>query len=380
VSWLRIDYAEPAAVTEAYGPLAFITDKVLFGRPNAAGFLELWSREIDDGGMTRVAAFARDTYAPSASDGSVLFKTQDYRTFIAVAPSAGGPSSPVTRFQSETPSWDWSSDHIAFTFGGWRHVVADAKYPDIDQHLGTVPFVAGTTYDMPRVVVRQSYTEDQSLHWSPNGKWIAFHTHAESDDIWLMAADGSTDAVQISHGGHETGWPRWSPDGRAVLYSSYRHDAAGARHAQVYVIGVDQESGRVTRPQAAVPLEGYEDDVIQPDWANGGQDIVIESAPGFGRKRLHLVSAAGGTPEVFHEWESDQVHSGISVSHDSQWVAYIGPTGDGFFHVFRVPIGGGAPEQLTFDPTDKTQPAYSPDGEWIAFTAFHYSVQFWTTR
>ena len=75
-----------------------------------------------------------------------------------------------------------------------------------------------------------------------------------------------------------------------------------------------------------------------------------------------------------------QVHSGISVSHDSQWVAYIGPAGDGFFQVFRVPIAGGAPEQLTFDPTAKTQPAYSPDGEWIAFTAFHYSVQFWTTR
>ncbi len=88
--------------------------------------------------------------------------------------------------------------------------------------------------------------------------------------------------MQISNGGHETGWPRWSPDGRAVLYPSYRHDAAGARHAQVYVIGVDQESGRVTRPQAAIPLERYEDDVIQPDRANGGQDIVIESAPGFG--------------------------------------------------------------------------------------------------
>ncbi len=92
------------------------------------------------------------------------------------------------------------------------------------------------------------------------------------------------------------------------------------------------------------------------------------------------MSAGGGTPAVFHEWESDQVHSGISLSHDSQWVAYIGPAGDGFFQVFRVPIAGGAPEQLTFVPTDKTQPAYSPDGEWIAFTAFHYSVQFWTTR
>ena len=379
-SWLRVECAEPTTETEAYGPLGVSREAVLFGRPADDGFLELWARSIADGSMRRVSAFDRDTYAPSVADDTVLFKTQDYRVFVAVAPAGGGPSRPVTRFQSETPSWNWDSDRLAFTFGGWRHVVDDAQYPDIDQHLGTVRFLPGTTYDAPEVVVRQSYSEDQSLHWSPNGRWIAFHTHTGSDDIWLMPADGSGEAVQISEDGHETGWPRWSPAGDTVLYPSYHHDANGARHAQLYTIGVDQESGVVTRPQRVVTLDGYEDDVIQSDWANNGQDIVFESSPGFGRKELYVVNADGGTPRAFHQWESNQVHSGISVSHDSQWVAYIGPASDGHYQVFRVPLGGGEPEQLTFDPTDKTQPAYSPDGEWVAFTVFHYSVHFWTTQ
>jgi Tol biopolymer transport system component len=48
--------------------------------------------------------------------------------------------------------------------------------------------------------------------------------------------------------------------------------------------------------------------------------------------------------------------------------------------VYRVPIGGGTPAQVTFDPTDKTQPAVSRDGTRIAFTVFRYGMQFWLTE
>ena len=35
---------------------------------------------------------------------------------------------------------------------------------------------------------------------------------------------------------------------------------------------------------------------------------------------------------------------------------------DGFFQIFRVPLGEGEPEQVTSDPTHKTEPAWSPLG------------------
>ena len=44
-----------------------------------------------------------------------------------------------------------------------------------------------------------------------------------------MAADGSG-ARQISEDGHETGWARWSPDGRFVVFTSYRRDETSARY------------------------------------------------------------------------------------------------------------------------------------------------------
>ena len=62
---------------------------------------------------------------------------------------------------------------------------------------------------------------------------------------------------------------------------------------------------------------------------------------------------------------------------DGLWVAFVAPATDGFYQIFRVPRAGGAPQQLTSDPTDKTQPAYAPDGRRLAFAAFTYAVQFW---
>ena len=367
---------------EAYGRIAFSPDGewVIYGVPGDGGFLDLWMRRVSGGRRTRLSGFARDAYAPSVgAGGEVVFKSQDYRVFLATAPAEGGPSEPLTAFQSETPTWSPDGSEIAFTFGSWRHVTDDIHYPDIAQHLGTVPVNVETPHREPRRVVRQSYSEEQGMQWSPNGRWIVFHTHEESDDIWLMAADGSG-AHQISEDGHETGWARWSPDGRFVVFTSYRRDETGARHGGLYVIGVDQETGEITVPQVQVSLEGFTEDVIQAEWADAGETLLFESAAAVGRKSLWTVSREGGEPTRFHEFGSDQIHSGIGVSPDGAWAAYVDRTPDGFFQIFRVPVGGGEAEQVTSDPTHKTQPAWSPLGDRIAFTVFSYRAHFWRVQ
>ena len=378
---LPCDSAEPLFTDqEAYGPLAFSPsgDAVYYGAPGEGGFLDLWRRPSSGGVATRLSAFARDAYAPSiGADGRVLFKSQDYRVFLATAPASGGATTPLTTFQSETPSWSWDGSTVAFTFGSWRHVTDDFHYPDIAQHIGTVSVDVEEPHAGPEQVIRRSYSEDQAMHWSPNGRWIAFHTHEESDDIWLMAADGSGEPRMISEGGNETGWARWSPDGRWVLFPSYQRNESGARRAHLFVIGIDQESGEVTAPQTRVELDGFEHDVIHGEWGDDGETIVFEAAEAIGQKSLWRVSRAGGPPQRFHEYGSDQVHSGIGVSGDGRWAAYVDRADDGFLQVFRVAVGGGEPEQLTFDPSHKTQPSYSPAGDRIAFTVFDYRVLFW---
>ncbi len=95
---------------------------------------------------------------------------------------------------------------------------------------------------------------------------------------------------------------------------------------------------------------------------------------------FYVVALDGRRPTRFHEFVSDQLDSGISASPDGRWVAYIAPGKDGHLQVFRVPLAGGSPEQLTFDPSDKTQPAYDPTGRWIAFTVFNFLAHFWLVQ
>lgn len=370
---------------EVYGPVVWHPEdnQLVYSSPGANGFLDLFARPASgEGPARRLTGFARDAYAPTvAANGHIVFKSQDYRTFLATAPADGGATTPLTAFQSETPSWSPDGSRVAFTFGSWRHVTDDFHYPDIAQHIGVVdvgtPGSAEAPHLEPQRVVRQSYSEDQSMNWSPNGEWIVFHTHEESDDVWLMRADGTDEPRMISEEGNETGWPRWSRDGRWIVFPSYRRDESGARQAHLFLIGVDQVTGEVTQPQAIIELDGFEHDIVQGEWLDDGETLVFEAAEAIGRKTLWQVSRTGGRPVSFHQFGSDQVHSGIGVSPDGRWTAYVDRAADGHFQIFRVATSGGGVQQLTFDPTHKTQPTFSPDGQRIAFTVFSYNAHFW---
>jgi hypothetical protein len=78
-----------------------------------------------------------------------------------------------------------------------------------------------------------------------------------------------------------------------------------------------------------------------------------------------------------HRFTSEHRFAGLGVAAAARWAAYIAPAPDGHFQVFRIPLSGGTPTQITTDPTDKTQPAVSHDGAFIAFTVFFYQTQFW---
>src|SRR5262249_42901357 len=150
-------------------------DVVYASAANESGTVDLWSFSASGGRATRLTSFSRDTYAPTvARDGRVLFKVQSYRTTVALADAAGGITPPLATFQSETPSWHPDGRQIGITYGSWRRVPDDAKYPDIAQDAGVIQ-VRDTPAERVSAIVQASPSEDQSLCWSPNGKWVAFH-------------------------------------------------------------------------------------------------------------------------------------------------------------------------------------------------------------
>jgi len=368
---------------DAYGPLAFSSDgaTAYVALANESGTVDLWAAPIAGGRARRLTSFSRDTYAPSlAADGSVVFRVQSYRTAVAMASSDGGPTLPLATFQSETPSWDPTGRWLGITYGTWRRVPDDAKYPDIAQDAGIIAVDPTRPAAAPAQVVQDSASEDQSLCWSPNGKWIAFHSHKDqSDDIWLRAAGGKREPRRISFLGRgaETGWPRWSPDGKWLLFEGARPPS---RRTLMFVTGIDQDTGAITHEPQEIPVGAPDIEVGHAEWLPDSVRIAMIGREGPGRHAIVTLSRDGGGRHVVHRFASEHDTPGLGVSPDGRSVAFIAPAPDGFFQLFRMPLAGGAPMQVTTDRSNKTQPAWSPDGRQIAFTVWSYDAQFWRYR
>jgi Tol biopolymer transport system component len=370
---------------DAYGPIAFSADgnTVYVALANDRGTVDLWAAPMNGRRGRRLSPFSRDAYGPSvAADGSVLFKVQSYRTAVAIVSAEGGPATPLSAFQSETPSWDPSGRWLGITYGTWRRIPDDAKYPDIAQDAGIIGVDPSKPASAPARVVHESVSEDQSLCWSPNGKWIAFHSHKDqSDDIWLRSADDTSEPprrISFLGRGAETGWPRWSPDGQWLLI-----DGANKAHESVFfVIPIDQETGTTKGDAQEIAVRGLDADMSHAEWLPDSLHIAAIAKEGPGRHVIFIVSREGGDAQIVHRFATEHDAPGLAVSPDGKSVAFIAPATDGFFQVFRMPINGGsaAPTQVTSDPTNKTQPAWSPDGKHIAFTVWNYDAEFWRLR
>ena len=176
-------------------------------------------------------------------------------------------------------------------------------------------------------------------------------------------------------------WPRPSPDGKLLLYISYREDAAG----DLCVREIAGEPGaRRFGPRRC--LTGPDTAELQAAWFPDSRSIALVTRGGLhGDFELRRIALDGARGEALAAGNA----SSPAISPDGRWLAtvpvergspQIGPSflgrTTGALSLSRMG-NGDAPLALRFDlPGRSAMPAFSLDGKWLYFTQFLNDTNF----
>jgi dipeptidyl aminopeptidase/acylaminoacyl peptidase len=235
----------------------------------------IWLAPLDGEGSPRqfTSGSKRDASPRWSPDGATIAFTsnRDGETAqVHVMPVAGGEPRALTDLKEDAAQLAWSPDGSRIAFASR---VPDAAYEEDD------PKKRG-----PRRFTRLQFKLDNE-GWTGDRR-----TH-----LFVVPADGSGAARQLTDGDFEDDGPAWSPDGARIAFASARDDDWDTTTLRdIYVM--DADGGE---PELVTHRDGY---AAHPSWSPDGATIAYLYRPGIWDEPRHsqvaVVPAAGGERRV----------------------------------------------------------------------------------
>jgi Tol biopolymer transport system component len=273
---------------------------------------------------------------------------------VSIASALGGVSRPVVPASAtgsvSTATWSPDGREIAFVRGESLLVAPVAGGP---------ARLLATTFDL------------HSCAWSPAGRWIAcvalnaesvlpgitFGNLAPSAILLFPAAGGAPIRLVEPQAFNQS--PVWTSDGGQLLFISNR-DGPRDVYAQS-LSSSGQPRGAMTRLTTGLGA-------ISISLSADGRRLAY--AVYSARANIWSLPIPSGAPitddRATPVTSGNQVIEAMHVSRDGRWLLYDSDL-RGNSDIYRIPVTGGAAEQLTDDPADEFAGDLSPDGRAITY-------------
>ncbi|HEX9704694.1 MAG TPA: amidohydrolase family protein [Gemmatimonadales bacterium] len=201
-----------------------------------------------------------------------------------------------------------------------------------------------------------------SVDVSPDGQMIVFDLLG---DLYTLPIAGGK-ATRLTHGMAHDMQPRFSPDGKRIVFVS---DRSGDDN--VWIVSAD---GRDTVELTT----GVDMTYLSPDWSPDGRYVVVAKGTPFSNEKLYLYHVRGGRGLPLVEGLPGLRMMGPSFGPDPRYIWYAQRNGAWQYNAVFPQYQVGVYDRETGTRTTMTsrygsaiRPAVSPDGKWLAYASRH---------
>ena len=187
--------------------------------------------------------------------------------------------------------------------------------------------------------------------WSPDGRKLVYTSYRQGNpDLYIYNLDSGKIRVLAAFPGMN-GAASWSPDGSSLAITLSRDG-----NPEIYRISPDG-----SRPRRLTRSRSVE---TSPTWSPDGRNLFFISDR-YGGPNIYTMSAEGGPPNlVVRSGQNDDP----SVSPRGDKIVFTSSRGGGGFNIWVADLAGGSPANLTSELRGNSEhPGWAPDGRHIVF-------------
>ena len=196
-----------------------------------------------------------------------------------------------------------------------------------------------------------------SPQWSPDGKKILYTSYKEGQPYLYMLELATGREIRLSNQPGINIGARWSPSGKEIALTLSKDG-----NPELYLL--ELEGMRLKRLTNNWAID------VSPSWSPDGKRLVFISDIG-GNPHIYMINSAGtGLTRLTY---NGKYNSAPAWSPKGDKIAFARLTG-GHFDIWAINADGTGETQLTSNSGDNEYPSWSPDGRHIIFSSTRESM------